>query len=59
MNRKQYLMIAFLLITFPILLQFTIKRPPDNYNIHVIDIITGFCIGLGINIILSFFLKQQ
>ncbi len=59
MNKNYQLLIAILLILFPIILQYVIKKPIYNFNIDVIDIFTGFCIGLGINIILSHILKSN
>ncbi|MDK2977608.1 MAG: hypothetical protein PWP52_322 [Bacteroidales bacterium] len=59
MNKKYHLLIAILLIVFPAILHFTIKNPVYQRNIEVIEIAIGFCIGLGINIILSFILKHH
>ncbi len=59
MNKKYHLLIAILLIIFPVFLHFTIKNPVYQFNIELIGIFIGFCIGLGIDIILSYFLKHH
>ncbi|MFP4023424.1 MAG: hypothetical protein ACLFVR_02780 [Thiohalospira sp.] len=59
MNKKYHLLIAILLIIFPAILHSIIKNPVYQFNIELTGIFIGFCIGLGIAIILSYFLKHH